>query len=48
VFGVWGLVERGTAADNEAATEETFMWIALAIIVLAISSIANALSNRRR
>lgn len=48
VAGIWGIVERGTAGDNEAAIEETMMWIAISIIVLAISAIASALANRQR
>lgn len=46
-LGLWGFIDRGASGDNEAAIEETMMWVALSIIVLAISAILNALSNRR-
>lgn len=47
VFGIWGFVDRGNSGNNEAAIEEAMMWIALSIIVLAISAIASALAGRR-
>lgn len=47
IFGIWGFVDRGASGDDEAAIEETMMWIALSIIVLAVSAILNALANRR-
>ena len=47
-FGVWGFIDRGNSGNDEAAIEEAMMWIALSIIVLAISAIANALSDRGR
>lgn len=47
-FGVWGFVDRGNSGNDEAAIEQTMMWIALSIIVLAISAIANSLSDRNR
>lgn len=45
-FGIWGFVERGNSGNDEAAIEDAMMWIALSIIVLAISAIANALADR--
>lgn len=46
-FGIWGLVDSGASGDNEAAIEETMMWIALTLIVLAIAAIANAWADRQ-
>jgi len=47
-FGIWGFVDRANSGNDEAAIEETMMWIALSVIVLAISAIANALAARKR
>lgn len=47
-FGVWGFIDRANSGNDEAAIEETMMWIALSIIVLAISAIASALAARKR
>ena len=47
VFGIWGFVDRANSGNDEAAIEETMMWIALSIIVLAISAITSALASRK-
>lgn len=47
-FGIWGFVDRANSGDDEAAIEQTMMWVALSIIVLAISAIASALASRKR
>ena len=46
IGGIWGLVDQKNSGDNEGAIEETFMWVAIALILLAVSAIANALSDR--
>lgn len=48
IGGIWGLVDQKNSGDNEGAIEETFMWVSIAVIMLAISAIANALSDRDR
>ena len=44
--GIWGLVDHKSSGDSEGALEETVMWIAIDLILLAISALANALANR--
>jgi hypothetical protein len=45
-IGVWGLVAPGDAADP-AAVKEGFMWIAIAVVLLALGTVLNALAARR-
>ena len=45
--GIWGLVDHQNSGNSEGALEETVMWIAIDLILLAVSALANALSNRR-
>ena len=45
--GVWGLVDHQSSGDSEGALEEMAMWISIDLILLAISALANSLSNRR-
>lgn len=47
IGGIWGLVDHQNSGDSEGALEETVMWIAIDLILLAISALANALANRR-
>ena len=47
IGGIWGLVDHQNSGDSEAALEETVMWIAIVLILLSVSAIANALSDRR-
>lgn len=48
VGGIWGLVDHQNSGNSEGALEETIMWIAIDLILLAISGLANALAGRRR
>ena len=44
--GIWGLVDHQSAGDSEGALEETVMWIAIDLILLAVSELASALAAR--
>jgi hypothetical protein len=47
LFGaIWGLVDHQSAGDSEGALEEAMMWIAIDLILLAISALASALASR--
>lgn len=46
VGGIWGLVEP-TDGAKAAEIEETFMWIAIDLVLLAIAAICLALAARR-
>jgi hypothetical protein len=45
-IGVWGLVAPGDSA-NPADVKEGFMWIAIAMVLVALGTVLNALANRR-
>ncbi|MDQ4143669.1 MAG: hypothetical protein M3198_07975 [Actinomycetota bacterium] len=46
--GIWGLVDHQASGDSEGALEETIMWIAIDLILLSVSALANALAGRAR
>ena len=46
-IGIWGVVDNGGSAETQADVEEGFLWLAIAVISLAVSAIASALSARR-
>jgi hypothetical protein len=46
VGGIWGLVE-GTNGANAADIEDTFMWVAIDLVLLAIAAICSGLAARR-
>lgn len=48
IGGIWGLVDHQSSGDSEGALEETVMWIAIILIFLSVSAIANALAGRSR
>ena len=45
-IGVWGLVAPGDSS-NPADVKEGFMWIAIAMILVALGTVLNALAARR-
>lgn len=47
-FSAWGFFDRANSGDNEAAIEQTMMWITITFMVLAVATIANALANRNK
>ena len=44
--GAWGLIE-GTDGANAADIEDTLRWVAIDLVLLAISAICSALAARR-
>jgi uncharacterized membrane protein YidH (DUF202 family) len=46
IGGIWGLIDHKSAGDSEGALEETIMWIAIDLILLAVSALASALAAR--
>lgn len=46
IGGIWGLVDHQNSGDSEGALEETVMWIAIDLILLAVSALASALAAR--
>jgi len=49
IFGaIWGLVDHSTSAESQGRIEETHMWIAIVLLILALSNLATLLSLRDR
>ena len=46
IGGIWGLIDHKSSGDSEGALEETIMWIAIDLILLAVSALASALAAR--
>ena len=45
-IGIWGVVAPGDTADP-AQVKEGFMWITIAVVLLSLGTVLNALANRR-